>query len=53
MRPLLAARNRAEQRQVAAQIEAGSAAWGEVISAMPTPAGTRARRDAYCRAQRA
>lgn len=50
---LLAARDRAERAQVAEQIEAGSAMWGEFIGAMPTPPGTRERRDAHCRARRA
>ena len=38
------------QAQVAAEIEAYSAAWGEMIANSPSPPGTRAARDAHCRA---
>jgi hypothetical protein len=47
---LAAARDADEQRQVAAQIEASSAASGRMIASSPTPPGTRAARDAHCRA---
>ena len=46
---LVGARNRAEQQEIADQIEAYSAGWGEMISALQAP-GTRAARDAHCRA---
>ena len=44
---LLNARDAAERRQVATQIQQGAAAWAQTIAA-PQQAGYRARRDAYC-----
>ncbi len=49
---LVSAPDRASQGQVAAEIEANSAAWGELIAGTPSPPGTRAARDAHCRASR-
>jgi hypothetical protein len=44
---LLNARDAAERRQVAAQIQQGAAAWARMIAAPQQP-GYRAQRDAYC-----
>jgi hypothetical protein len=47
---LLNAKDAAERRQVAAQIQQGAAAWARMIAAPQTP-GYRAQRDAYCAKQ--
>ena len=44
---LLAAKDDAERRQVAQQIQQNAATWARVMAAPQTP-GSRARRDAYC-----
>ncbi|HKP90977.1 MAG TPA: DUF5995 family protein [Thermoleophilaceae bacterium] len=44
---LLSARDAAERRQVASQIQQGAAAWARMIAAPQTP-NYRAQRDAYC-----
>lgn len=46
---LVAAPTAAARRQVAAQIESYSGAWGQGIASSPRLPGTRARRDAQCR----
>jgi hypothetical protein len=47
---LVGAPDAAAREQVAGQIEAYSAAWGRLIASGPTQPGTRAARDAHCRA---
>jgi hypothetical protein len=47
---LLAAKTRAERRQVADSIETNAATWARLIASGQVPPGYRAQRDAYCRA---
>ena len=49
---LTAAPDEASRRQVEAQIETYSAAWGGLIASSPQAPGTRAARLAHCRAQK-
>jgi len=47
---LVGAADPAARDEVAAQIESYSAAWGRLIAGSPQQPGTRAERDAHCRA---
>jgi len=47
---LVSAKNKAERREVASQIQQGAASWARSIASFETP-GYRPQRDAYCRSR--